>query len=905
MELARVNVAVLLVTDAHTSADEATVKLIIDRLASAGHHLAECEVLADKQQLIRGQFLKWIADPEIDVVITVAGVETSATQPALEPSITKPIEGFSELVRMISYEEIGTGAMLVDVAAAQCGSTFVFVLPASMGAVRSAFDKLLIPQLDSRTKPRNLTMRMPRLKARIDAVLERPSPPPPPPRARLTPPVPIKVIVPARTRDVSDTEVDSPAEIVELTTPKQPSPQPSPAESHAAIKLKELWKEQSADEPPPAAKPTPILGPVISMPIPSLVRTQTPPAGSPTPTKTAPMSVVAAPPVPPRTSSPIPAVPRTQTPVAGVSVEPVRITAQVAGVVPPRTQTPIVGVPATPTGVVPPRTQTPVAGVPAAPPHTSTPVPGVPVAGATASAASTAANLGAAANASNANAVSTAANLASAAAIAANATANPMTAANTPMTAGAASGNASSALAANAPSTAANPATGANTTSVGAATASNPVTAASSPITAGGSGAASGGNAITNAGPANTVASGLAITSAGAANAVASGTANGASGSSNGAESIAARAVVVPTDGVTPRRNVLPPIAPEPEPATALEPASSKRRITDPESAVIIDGELAELIEPDPPPRPPPRPTPPPLPPLPRKVPVGTVDDIPTFLPPRIAEPPLRRRRKNNVPLILAALAFLASAGAAGVVMFTHRGGGAPKTTMGGNPPPVIPNPPDPRIVVVVPDAAEDPAVQLEPDPPVDAAVAEALKPPDPTPTRRPRNPNPNPNRNPNPPKPDPTPKPPKPEPPPKPDDVVKAPTNPQGGGECDEVSCILEKYARPCCARYRPADPTPTPKPIGGPPETLDKTMIRAGVERVRPAIIRCGEITPTAKGTVKVSVSVTAEGGVSNVSVVASPDDALGQCVAGAVRRASFAKTLEGATFSYPFVF
>ena len=164
-DLIPVHVAVLLITDTHTPADESTVKAVIDRLSTVGHQIVECEVVTDSTQLVRAQFLKWIADSNIDVVIAIAGIETESTRIALQPLITKPLDGFSELVRMISFEEIGTGAMLVDVAAAQCSSTFVFVLPASGGAVRSALDKILIPQLDSRTKPRNLVSRMPRLKS--------------------------------------------------------------------------------------------------------------------------------------------------------------------------------------------------------------------------------------------------------------------------------------------------------------------------------------------------------------------------------------------------------------------------------------------------------------------------------------------------------------------------------------------------------------------------------------------------------------------------------------------------------------------------------------------------------------------------------------------------------------------
>jgi len=106
-----------------------------------------------------------------------------------------------------------------------------------------------------------------------------------------------------------------------------------------------------------------------------------------------------------------------------------------------------------------------------------------------------------------------------------------------------------------------------------------------------------------------------------------------------------------------------------------------------------------------------------------------------------------------------------------------------------------------------------------------------------------------------------------------------------------------MEKYARPCCAHWKPAE---EPHADGG----LDKPQIRAGVASVKPAVITCGEKTPV-KGTVKLAVTVDPSGAVQEVNVVAAPDDTLGSCVATAMRRARFAKTTKGGSFSYPFVF
>jgi TonB family protein len=110
-----------------------------------------------------------------------------------------------------------------------------------------------------------------------------------------------------------------------------------------------------------------------------------------------------------------------------------------------------------------------------------------------------------------------------------------------------------------------------------------------------------------------------------------------------------------------------------------------------------------------------------------------------------------------------------------------------------------------------------------------------------------------------------------------------------------------MSKYDRPCCERYRPTD-TFTPKNVV--PEELDRAMVKAGVETIKPKVVACGEKAGV-KGTVKLAVSVDPEGTVKTVSVTESPDSALGECVAAAMRNAKFAKSVKGSEFVYPFVF
>lgn len=202
------NVAVLAIGDALTIADEPPAQLLVDRFTTAGHKVVYQAVVGDFLQTIRAKLLEWIADPAVDVILATAGTRTEYGAAALAPLVTKPLVGFSDLFRFLTFEEIGTAAMLVDAEAAQCKSTFVFLLPSSIGAVRTALDRLIIPQLDYRTKPANLVMRLPRI-AHVDLaevpepepwitpkkptaqIVGVPAPPKPPPRRAGTIPPPL------------------------------------------------------------------------------------------------------------------------------------------------------------------------------------------------------------------------------------------------------------------------------------------------------------------------------------------------------------------------------------------------------------------------------------------------------------------------------------------------------------------------------------------------------------------------------------------------------------------------------------------------------------------------------------------------------------------------------------------
>src|SRR5687768_11646417 len=163
-----VNVAVLTVSDTRTLATDTSGKLIVDRLTEVGHRIVAHEIVIDSELKIRAKLAQWIADDGVDVVIATGGTGVTprdVTPEALAPLVTKHIPGFGELFRWVSFEEIGASTIQSRADAALCGSTYVFLLPGSTGGVRTGLDKILVTQLDNRTKPCNFVMLLPRIRS--------------------------------------------------------------------------------------------------------------------------------------------------------------------------------------------------------------------------------------------------------------------------------------------------------------------------------------------------------------------------------------------------------------------------------------------------------------------------------------------------------------------------------------------------------------------------------------------------------------------------------------------------------------------------------------------------------------------------------------------------------------------
>lgn len=159
-------IAVLTISDTRSLDDDKSGATLVERLTGAGHRLAARAIATDDVEAIRKQVKAWIADPQVDVVITTGGTGFTGrdvTPEAIEPLFEKRMEGFSVVFHTLSQQKIGTSTIQSRATAGVAGSTFIFCLPGSPGACRDGWDGVLAHQLDYRTKPCNFVEIMPRL----------------------------------------------------------------------------------------------------------------------------------------------------------------------------------------------------------------------------------------------------------------------------------------------------------------------------------------------------------------------------------------------------------------------------------------------------------------------------------------------------------------------------------------------------------------------------------------------------------------------------------------------------------------------------------------------------------------------------------------------------------------------
>jgi len=159
-------IALLTVSDTRDLASDKSGATLAGRIEQAGHVLADRKIVADEIESIRAQVKKWIADPQIDVIVTTGGTGFTGrdvTPEAIEPLFEKRMEAFATMFLLVSREKIGTSAVQTRAIGGVAGATYIFCLPGSPGACQDAWDEILVHQLDYRYRPCNFVEIMPRL----------------------------------------------------------------------------------------------------------------------------------------------------------------------------------------------------------------------------------------------------------------------------------------------------------------------------------------------------------------------------------------------------------------------------------------------------------------------------------------------------------------------------------------------------------------------------------------------------------------------------------------------------------------------------------------------------------------------------------------------------------------------
>ena len=165
-----VNIAILTVSDTRDASQDRSGDTLADLVASAGHRVASRKIVRDEQERIFAQLKEWIADPDIDVVISTGGTGVTGrdvTPEAFQSVYEKEIAGFGELFRWLSYDKVGTSTIQSRATAGVAGGTYLFALPGSPNACRDAWEGILVHQLDNRFRPCNFVELMPRLQEHL------------------------------------------------------------------------------------------------------------------------------------------------------------------------------------------------------------------------------------------------------------------------------------------------------------------------------------------------------------------------------------------------------------------------------------------------------------------------------------------------------------------------------------------------------------------------------------------------------------------------------------------------------------------------------------------------------------------------------------------------------------------
>tara|TARA_B100001287_G_scaffold105678_1_gene88881 strand:- start:1062 stop:1562 length:501 start_codon:yes stop_codon:yes gene_type:complete len=163
----KLNIALIIISDSRTLGTDKSGKLLKKLIEQDGHKIIDRTIVPDNIYKIRSTVSQLIVDKKIDVIISSGGTGitgTDGTPEAIKVLLDKQIDGFGELFRMLSYNQIKTSSVQTRCLAGVANSTFIFVLPGSAHACKTAWEEIISHQLNSNTKPCNLVMLMPRLK---------------------------------------------------------------------------------------------------------------------------------------------------------------------------------------------------------------------------------------------------------------------------------------------------------------------------------------------------------------------------------------------------------------------------------------------------------------------------------------------------------------------------------------------------------------------------------------------------------------------------------------------------------------------------------------------------------------------------------------------------------------------
>jgi molybdopterin adenylyltransferase len=165
-EFIATRIAVLTVSDTRQLDEDKSGQTLVDRLERAGHTLVDRKIIADERDQIADQLRVWIANPDVDVVISTGGTGLTGRDVTVEAHrdvYEKEIVAFGTVFTIVSMQKIGTSAIQSRATAGVAGGTYLFALPGSPGACRDAWDEILEKQLDFRHRPCNFVEIMPRL----------------------------------------------------------------------------------------------------------------------------------------------------------------------------------------------------------------------------------------------------------------------------------------------------------------------------------------------------------------------------------------------------------------------------------------------------------------------------------------------------------------------------------------------------------------------------------------------------------------------------------------------------------------------------------------------------------------------------------------------------------------------